>query len=139
MHISIFFPNFIFHFQFTSRLTISNIVCEEYDKDFATIDYCYLKAINRTYKYLSVKVNLHKAPLTNFTLGIALLKRENGWKPFLYNVSFNACKFLKSKHRNPVAEYLASIFLPYTNINHSCPIVVSLTLFLKTIAENYVP
>ena len=114
------------HFQSNSMVTFTNLVCEEYDKDFASFNYCYVKAINRTYKYLSMQVSLHKGPISNVTVGVALLKRENGWKPFLYNVSFDGCKFLKSTKTNSVIKFLMSTFVSYTNINHTCPFDVSM-------------
>ena len=68
---------------------------------------------------------LHKVPVTNVTVGVAILKRANGWKPFLYNISVDACKFLKARVKNPVALYMSSLFLSYTNFNHNCPFDVS--------------
>ena len=118
--------NVIFlYFQLYSLVTFTNLLCEEYDRDFASFKYCYVKSVNRTYKYLSMRVGLHKLPIDNVTVGLSLLKRESGWKPFLYNVSFDGCKFLKHPKVNPVVDFLMGLFLPYTNINHSCPFDVS--------------
>lgn len=50
-----------------------------------------------------------------------LYKRVNGYMPFLYNMSFDACRFLTSPNPNPVALYFYNFSKDYSNINHSCP------------------
>jgi len=53
-----------------------------------------------------------------------LLKKENGYKPWLYNVNIDVCQFLKKAY-NPIAILLFKIFRGFTNFNHTCPYVVS--------------
>lgn len=47
-----------------------------------------------------------------------------------YNGSIDACKFLRDG-RNPLANHIYQTFKPYSNINHTCPYNVSITLYLK--------
>ncbi|KRG00057.1 uncharacterized protein Dwil_GK18975 [Drosophila willistoni] len=82
-------------------------------------------SINRTYKYGSVKVNFHQIPVKQFTINLAMYKRLNGYKPFLYNITVNGCRFLASIKSNPVATYFYDFIKPYTNLNHTCPYKVS--------------
>ncbi|XP_023036518.1 uncharacterized protein LOC111519504 [Drosophila willistoni] len=92
------------------------------DKEFCGFEYCYLKSVNRSYKYVSAKMNLHKLPITKFSVNFSLMKRFNGYKPFLYNITIDGCKFLGNvKSGNPVAKYFFGFISPYTNANHSCP------------------
>ncbi|XP_037951855.1 uncharacterized protein LOC119682476 [Teleopsis dalmanni] len=98
----------------------TNIKCMPLDKEFADFDYCYLKSVNRSYKYMSLKVKLFKVPITSVTIRYALLKKESGYKPFLYNISLDACEFLKSQ-KNPVTKYFHSFFREHSNMNHTCP------------------
>jgi len=42
----------------------TNVQCETLDKDFSLFEYCYLKSVNRSYKYVSLKVKLLKIPVT---------------------------------------------------------------------------
>ncbi|EDW32021.1 GL10660 [Drosophila persimilis] len=51
----------------------------------------------------------------------ALYQRLNGYKPFLYNITLDACKLLNNRKSNPVANYLFGIFEKSSNLNHSCP------------------
>ncbi|KAH8244324.1 hypothetical protein KR026_006593, partial [Drosophila bipectinata] len=107
--------------QVMPEVEFKNIICTSLDKTFSDFEYCFLKSINRTYKYFSLKVNLFKVPITKVKLNLALYKRLNGYKPFLYNVTFDACKFLKNKKSQPVALYFYEFFRSFSNMNHSCP------------------
>nr|XP_044250871.1 uncharacterized protein LOC108055276 [Drosophila takahashii] len=104
-----------------SRVEFTNVKCTSHDPEFANFDYCLLKSVNRTYKYLSLKVNLVKKPITKIKVNVALFQRLNGYKPFLYNVTVDACKFLKNQKSNPVATYIYSFFKSHSNMNHTCP------------------
>lgn len=61
-------------------------------------------------------------------VNLALWKKFNGFRPFLYNLTFEACSFIANPKSNPVAKFVYESFLIYSNINHSCPINVSLIL-----------
>ncbi|XP_016985335.1 uncharacterized protein LOC108048902 [Drosophila rhopaloa] len=104
-----------------SLVEFKNIKCESTDKEFCTFDYCHLKSVNRTYKYFSLRVKLLKVPITKAKVNGALYQRLNGYKPFMYNVTVDACKFFKNQKSNPVASYFYDFFKGFSNINHSCP------------------
>ncbi|KRJ97120.1 uncharacterized protein Dyak_GE28855 [Drosophila yakuba] len=104
-----------------SRLEVTNIQCKSLDKDFALIENCFLKSVNRSYKYISIKVNLLQKPVTNVKVHFGLYQRLNGYKPFLYNITLDACKFLKSPKSNPVALYFYNYFKNFSNMQHPCP------------------
>ncbi|XP_017071633.1 uncharacterized protein LOC108108192 [Drosophila eugracilis] len=99
----------------------TNLKCTTLDKDFADIGYCTLKSVNRTYKYVSIKIKLLRVPVTKVKVKFGLYRRLNGYKPFLYNFTVDACKFLKSPNSNPVANYFYGFFKEFSNMNHSCP------------------
>ncbi|KMY97553.1 uncharacterized protein Dsimw501_GD13270, isoform B [Drosophila simulans] len=106
-----------------SVVEFTNLHCESLDKDFALFEYCFLKSVNRTYKYVSIKVNLLRTPITKIKVRFGLYKRLNGYKPFLYNMTLDACRFLNSPNPNPVALYLFQhdIVLdkmPYHSLNY---------------------
>ncbi|XP_044313689.1 uncharacterized protein LOC108053571 [Drosophila rhopaloa] len=99
----------------------TNFKCESVDKDFCEIDKCFLKSVNRTYKYSSLKIKLLRIPVTKVKINFALYKRFNGYKPFLYNITLDACKFLENRNSNPGASYFFDIWEDISNMNHSCP------------------
>ncbi|XP_041563591.1 uncharacterized protein LOC108141344 [Drosophila elegans] len=104
-----------------SLVEFKNIKCESLDEEFCTFDYCYLKSVNRSYKYFSLRVKLLKLPVTNAKVNGALYQRLNGYKPFLYNITVDACKFFKNQKSNPIASFFYDAFKGYSNLNHSCP------------------
>ncbi|KAH8307586.1 hypothetical protein KR044_003804, partial [Drosophila immigrans] len=108
-------------FQIYARLEFTNIECTGVDEEFGRFDYCYLKSINRTYKYASAKYLL-RVPLNNAVLEVPLMKRLNGYKPFLYNFTIEYCSYMRNPSRgNKVTTFFLSIIMPYGNVNHTCP------------------
>ncbi|XP_017077353.1 uncharacterized protein LOC108112113 [Drosophila eugracilis] len=93
-----------------SLVEFTNIKCEVVDPDFCNFEYCFLKSVNRTYKYYLLKVNLYKTPVTKVKLNSAIYKFANGYKPFMYNVTVDACKFLKNPKSNAVTGYIHGFF-----------------------------
>ncbi|XP_054089689.1 uncharacterized protein LOC128922610 isoform X2 [Zeugodacus cucurbitae] len=105
----------------SGKMDFTNIKCDAMDKTYNSIKYCYIRSVNRTFKYLSAANHFHsKEPITNISVGVAVLKRANGYKPFLYNVTVDSCKFLRTGG-NPLLRFLHSLFHKYSNINHTCP------------------
>nr|XP_044250572.1 uncharacterized protein LOC108065872 [Drosophila takahashii] len=104
-----------------SLVEFTNVKCESVDKDFCEFDYCILKAVNRTYKYFSLRVKLLRIPVTKVKVSLGLYKRLNGYKPFLYNITIDACKFLKNPKSNPVVTFFYEFFKGFSNLNHTCP------------------
>ncbi|KRK01153.1 uncharacterized protein LOC26536161 isoform X2 [Drosophila yakuba] len=119
---SVYLVFFTYYFtEVYSLVEFTNALCESLDKDFALFDYCFLKSINRTLKYVSLKVNLLKIPVTKVKVKFGLYKRVNSYMPFLYNITFDACRFLKSSNPNPIALYFFQhdilLDVPYHSIN----------------------
>ncbi|KAH8246385.1 hypothetical protein KR038_007490, partial [Drosophila bunnanda] len=102
------------------RLDFTNINCTSLDKTFSDFGYCYLKAENRTYKHLSLRVHLYQTPVKQFKVNIALYKRSNGLSPISYNLTVDGCKMI-SGHKSPWVKFLFGLFREHSNINHSCP------------------
>ncbi|KAH8232485.1 hypothetical protein KR032_008077, partial [Drosophila birchii] len=105
----------------TSKVEFTNIKCTSLDMEFDDFEYCRIKSVNRTYKYISLKVKLYKIPVNNVKVNYALLKRFSGYKPFLYNITVDACKVLKHPKSNPIFGFFHSLFSSYSNMNHTCP------------------
>ncbi|XP_034650557.1 uncharacterized protein LOC117890046 [Drosophila subobscura] len=108
--------------EITSKFEFTNIKYTCVDKEFCRVDYCYLKSINRTYKYMSVRLTLFK-PIYNVKLNYAFYKRLSGYKPFLYNYTVDGCKFFKSRRRISVDNYVFGLLGTNHNLNHTCPYI----------------
>ncbi|KAH8241772.1 hypothetical protein KR032_004489, partial [Drosophila birchii] len=104
-----------------SDFEFTNIKCTSMNESYCSFDYCVLKSVNRTYKYASLKAIIHQGPAYKIKVNFALYKRLNGYKPFLYNVTVDGCKFIKKTNSSPVAAFIYNLFGPFSNINHTCP------------------
>ncbi|XP_037944188.1 uncharacterized protein LOC119676994 [Teleopsis dalmanni] len=81
----------------SNTIFVDSIKCNEYNKSLGYFAYCDLKPAHFT-----------------------MWKKANGYKPFVINITLDACKYLDGK-RNPTADVFYDIWKSYTNINHSCP------------------
>ncbi|XP_039501989.1 uncharacterized protein LOC120458417 isoform X2 [Drosophila santomea] len=110
-----------YYFTEVTNLEFSNVQCESLDKDIAVFEHCFLKSVNHSYKYVSIKVKI-LYPVTKANVRFGLYKRLNGYKPFLYNMSFDACRFLKSSNPNVVALFFfqqdIELKMPYHSLNN---------------------
>ncbi|EDW57312.2 uncharacterized protein Dvir_GJ14944 [Drosophila virilis] len=81
-----------------------------------------MKPIGRDVKDVSVVIKLLQTPVTNITIRAEIMRR-GFFKPPLYTFNVDACRFLESENRNPVANALYKFlrFDMYSNMNHTCP------------------
>ncbi|XP_017080088.1 uncharacterized protein LOC108113894 [Drosophila eugracilis] len=107
--------------EIVTKFEFTNIKCTSLDTEFDDFEHCYLKSVNRTYKYMYIKVNLFQTPVTKVKVNLSLKKRFSGYKPFLYNVTVDACKFLENPTANKIVNYFYGFLTTHTNINHTCP------------------
>ncbi|XP_017058106.1 uncharacterized protein LOC108099245 [Drosophila ficusphila] len=105
----------------STHVEFTNFKCKALDQEFCNFEYCAIKAVNRSYKYLTTKINLYKVPITRVKVSFGLYKRFSGYKPFLYNLTVDACKFLKNPKGNPVTSYFYELIREFSNMNHTCP------------------
>ncbi|KNC27750.1 hypothetical protein FF38_03128 [Lucilia cuprina] len=64
---------------------------------------------------------LHKIPISNISVHIQLLKKSNGYHPFLFNISVNFCYVMRKLQKNPLVNIAFKILAKDSNINHTCP------------------
>ncbi|KAH8281964.1 hypothetical protein KR054_004370, partial [Drosophila jambulina] len=102
-------------------IEFTNVICESVDKSFADFEYCRFERVNKTFKYITVKVLLFQKPVTKVKINAALYKSSNGYKPYLYNVTVDACKFFKNLKAQPVARLIYDFLNDFSNMNHTCP------------------
>ncbi|KAH8383642.1 hypothetical protein KR009_009779, partial [Drosophila setifemur] len=105
----------------SSKVEFTNVKCTSLDTTFCEYEYCFIKPINRSYKYVSFKVNMFKVPVTKIKINFALYKRFNGYRPFLYNLTVDSCRFLKNPSANPIANFFYGLIKNYSNLDHTCP------------------
>ncbi|XP_065369027.1 uncharacterized protein LOC135961455 [Calliphora vicina] len=101
-----------------TRVRLTNIVCTNLDPSFSIIEHCKLVAVSRDVNYMTGKVILLQIPITDFQLRIQIMKKANGWKPFLYDMTVG-CNF--TKKLNPITKLIWHAVQNVTNIKHDCP------------------
>ncbi|XP_037812574.1 uncharacterized protein LOC119604172 [Lucilia sericata] len=111
--------------QLTHSLTVkfTKFECFEFDKPFADIPKCYLKALARNKVALNLHVRLHQVPVPNVSVNAAYFVKGStqNYRLFLYNNTVNFCKFLKNPNNYPFWKIVYSIIKTASNINHTCP------------------
>nr|NP_995888.1 uncharacterized protein Dmel_CG33453, isoform A [Drosophila melanogaster]AAS64807.1 uncharacterized protein Dmel_CG33453, isoform A [Drosophila melanogaster] len=101
------------------NIKLTNVVCESINKSWAVFHYCRLKAYSRNKTSLNINATfLH--PTNNVSLRLKMVKRLSGYKPFLFDVTIDACQFLRKRH-NPVIKMFYSFIKDYSTLNHTCP------------------
>ncbi|XP_020800628.1 uncharacterized protein LOC110177976 [Drosophila serrata] len=99
----------------------SNLACESYNEKLFVFHSCRLKAISRD----KVTMNMNGTVMysgKNIKFHVRIFKRENGFKPWLFNVKFDGCRFMQ-KRNVPIIKILFNSFKEYSNLNHTCPFV----------------
>ncbi|XP_016927499.3 uncharacterized protein [Drosophila suzukii] len=103
------------------HVEFNNVHCLVRDRKFMDFEYCYLKSVNRSYKYLSLKTKFFQLPIESCMTKFQLRMREN--KRILYNfdIKVDACKFLRDPDKHVLANWVYQTFAPFSNMNHTCP------------------
>lgn len=117
-----FIENF-FDLQNAITFKLTNFACESYNKTWYVVHNCRLKMIKRNIvgAYFNGTVMY---PVNDMTVYYQFFKRANGYKPWLMKGWVDFCRYMRRPY-NPVAQMIFSFFLDFTNLNHTCPIVVS--------------
>ncbi|KAH8374881.1 hypothetical protein KR200_008111, partial [Drosophila serrata] len=107
----------------SSKFEFTNIKCSSKDKNFVEFEYCYIKSVNRSYKYISMKTRLRSLPINEATARLQILRRFRSFMPITMNVTVEICKFMTDKKSifNPMLELFNDATKKYTNLNHTCP------------------
>lgn len=54
-----------FFLQIQASFEFNNVKCVTMDPKYISFEYCFLRSVNRTYKYLSIKAIAHHLPIDN--------------------------------------------------------------------------
>ncbi|XP_033253537.1 uncharacterized protein LOC117192907 [Drosophila miranda] len=97
----------------------TNAKCPSYNKSWVEVHYYRLKSYSRNKTSLNINATfLH--PANNIFLRLKLMKRANGYKPFLWDFTFDACEFMR-KRNHPVAKIVLNLIKDVSTVNHTCP------------------
>ncbi|KAH8377719.1 hypothetical protein KR093_006801, partial [Drosophila rubida] len=99
----------------------SNAICESYNQSWVVIHTCRINAISRNKNAFNFNATV-LYPCNHIFIDVQLFKKANGYKPWLYKITIDACRFVKKTY-NPIAILIYKLFKDYSNINHTCPYV----------------
>ncbi|KAH8296973.1 hypothetical protein KR044_002328 [Drosophila immigrans] len=100
----------------------TNIKCEVLDPTYLSVVKCDLKILGRGIVGLNVHSKLLKGPFNNGKINLSLWRKYNGFRPFMYNVTFDFCKLMSKT--DAVLSFQKIFFdalATKSNLNHSCP------------------
>ncbi|KAH8344282.1 hypothetical protein KR084_012744, partial [Drosophila pseudotakahashii] len=97
----------------------TNFACESYNTSWFVFHNCRLKAVARDKVLLNLNGTiLH--PANDIHIHGHILKKFNGYKPWLFNEDVDACRYLRRPYV-PVVAIVYGLFKEFSNINHTCP------------------
>ncbi|XP_037717650.1 uncharacterized protein LOC119551998 [Drosophila subpulchrella] len=102
-----------------SRFT--NMLCESFNESYASFKNCKLNLLGRGRVGASLYVKLFQLPIDNSRINMAIYRRYNGFRPFLYNVSVDLCHLLEKNNFLSFEGLVINAIMTRSNLNHSCP------------------
>ncbi|XP_061401908.1 uncharacterized protein LOC133337717 [Musca vetustissima] len=102
-------------------MRFTNLKCESLKPDFAIFEVCRLSVVKRDIISLNVNVKLLKGPVNHSTINLSFFKKLSGYRPFLYNSTYDFCEFMKNRNRIMHAKLFLDAILKESNVNHTCP------------------
>lgn len=113
--------------QACSVMKFTNAICVTYNESLAKVPMCRIRAVSRyknTFNYIVTFLHTIQRIRSRFQL----YKRENGYKPFLYDFTLDNCQFLR-KPTNILAILLRNQFKNFSNFfDQKCPVSVSVRM-----------
>ncbi|KAH8355140.1 hypothetical protein KR093_006658, partial [Drosophila rubida] len=107
-----------------SRFT--NLKCAVLDPSYCSYDICYLKVLGREIVGINILAKLLKGPFHNAKVNLSLWRKFSGFRPFMFNVTFDFCKYMSQSTTNlSFQKIILDALATRSNLNHSCPYEVS--------------
>ncbi|XP_075150329.1 uncharacterized protein LOC142224444 [Haematobia irritans] len=119
-----------------ASVRFTNLKCEQYHPEFAKFLTCRLKVMRRGLISLNVDLKLFQVPVTNTTVNLSLHKKVSGYRLFLYNTTFDFCKFMLNRKQEPFAKLFFDVLEKDSNINYTCPYSHNIIVDNMTVDEN---
>lgn len=134
--LEISYKNHNFCYQDSVVFKLTNAQCGSYNISWIRINLCRLKAISRHKTVFNMNITFLQ-PTKDIVVHYRMFKRENGYKPWLINSKIDGCRFLRRPY-DAVGIMLFNIYKDFSNINHTCPFVVSVDVNLSKKIANCV-
>ncbi|XP_062122891.1 uncharacterized protein LOC133836424 [Drosophila sulfurigaster albostrigata] len=103
----------------TFKFKMTNLGCESFNKSWVVYTECRLRAISRNKTTMTAFVMVSE-PAYNIFVRARVLRKANGYKPWIIDYTIDACKFMRNRH-HPFAKIIWKLIRDVSTINHSCP------------------
>ncbi|XP_052836214.1 uncharacterized protein LOC128252489 [Drosophila gunungcola] len=120
---------FISDFNDAVVFKFTNFVCKSHNQSWFVFHYCRLKAISRDRVILNVNGTV-LYPAYDIQIHAKIFKKASEFKPWLLDANIDGCRYMR-KNYNPFLGIVFSLFQDFSNINHTCPYVVSIKMRLN--------
>lgn len=104
------------------RLKFTNMICESFNNSWVTYKECRLRAISRNKTTLNAVVFITE-PAYDISVRLQVLKKANGYKPWVMDYTVDCCKFMRQQY-HPVGKIVWTLIKDFSSFNHTCPYVV---------------
>ncbi|XP_062122259.1 uncharacterized protein LOC133836014 [Drosophila sulfurigaster albostrigata] len=112
-----------------STLKFTNVICQSLNKSLVRFEECRLRVFRRNMITFNLNATiLH--PVNVVYVNTQVLKKANGYKPFLMNITFDGCEYQRSRN-NPYINLIYTLTKDVTNLFHKCPFYG--TIFMKNL------
>ncbi|EDW69628.2 uncharacterized protein Dvir_GJ12014 [Drosophila virilis] len=100
----------------------TNIECKMLVPAYATYQQCDLKILGRGVVGLNVHAKLNQGPFNNAKVNLSFWRKYSGYRPYIFNTTFDFCKFMEKTSRKLSFEKIfLDALIENSNINHTCP------------------
>ncbi|KAH8371304.1 hypothetical protein KR093_006839 [Drosophila rubida] len=113
--------NYFLYSKEAVQLKWTNMICTSHNESWIKLHECRLRAISRNVTTLNLNATVFYS-INDVKVDAQLLKKANGYKPWLIKSFIDFCRFFKTSY-SPYAKIAFFQIKEYTNINHSCPYV----------------
>ncbi|XP_033160941.1 uncharacterized protein LOC117141546 [Drosophila mauritiana] len=100
---------------------LQNVICESFDNSITNFSRCEMKFIRRGVAAFYMVWKLYNVPINSVDINVALYKKSNGYRPFLFNQTLDFCYYMRNPRAHPLIYMMHKVFMQTSNINHSCP------------------
>ncbi|KPU77898.1 uncharacterized protein Dana_GF26488 [Drosophila ananassae] len=97
---------------------------------------CEMKLIGRGMSSFFMIGQLYQIPVENVDISVAVYKKSNGYRPFLFNQTFDYCYYMRNPKAYLLVYTLHKVFISSSNVNHTCPydhdIIIDNFVYIKS-------
>ncbi|KAH8302732.1 hypothetical protein KR044_010236, partial [Drosophila immigrans] len=122
---------------FSATVTrFTNVKCEVFERSLISFKECKLKILGRGIVGLNLHMEIYNSTIKNVKINLSLWRKFSGFRPFMYNNTFDFCKYAE-KPTFSFQHIVLSAVKECSNINHTCPYKEDVIIHNMIFKEEY--